>query len=428
MSFADRLSHAWNAFLGRDPTNDLVQYKDLGYGAFYQPDRPRLTMGNDRSIVNAIYNRISVDVADRKIIHAETDDNGRFKKEVNSDLNNCLKLSANIDQTGRALIEDAVITMLDAGVVVLVPIITDVNPNTNAFDIKDMRVGRILEWYPKHVKVNVYNEIVGQKQDIIVDKKTVAIIENPFYSIMNDRNSVLQRLIRKLNLLDAIDEQSGSGKLDLIIKLPYTIRNDARKAQAEERRKDIENQLANSKYGIAYADTTESITQLNRPVENNIMKQVEYLTSMLYSQLGMPESVFNGTADEQTMLNYINRTIEPILAAITLEMTRKFLSTNARTRGQKIIFIEEPFKLMTASNIANIADTLTRDEILSSNELRAQLGFRPVDDPRADELRNKNLNATDQQLDNPILTNNEESDEESPNYESPLDQPLSNFK
>ena len=320
MSFADRLSHAWNAFLGRDPTNDLVQYKDLGYGAFYQPDRPRLTMGNDRSIVNAIYNRISVDVADRKIIHAETDDNGRFKKEVNSDLNNCLKLSANIDQTGRALIEDAVITMLDAGVVVLVPIITDVNPNTNAFDIKDMRVGRILEWYPKHVKVNVYNEIVGQKQDIIVDKKTVAIIENPFYSIMNDRNSVLQRLIRKLNLLDAIDEQSGSGKLDLIIKLPYTIRSDARKAQAEERRKDIENQLANSKYGIAYADTTESITQLNRPVENNIMKQVEYLTSMLYSQLGMPESVFNGTADEQTMLNYINRTIEPILAAITNEM------------------------------------------------------------------------------------------------------------
>ena len=428
MSFADRLSHAWNAFLGRDPTNDLVQYKDLGYGAFYQPDRPRLTMGNDRSIVNAIYNRISVDVADRKIIHAETDDNGRFKKEVNSDLNNCLKLSANIDQTGRALIEDAVITMLDAGVVVLVPIITDVNPNTNAFDIKDMRVGRVLEWYPKHVKINVYNELVGQKQDIIVDKKTVAIIENPFYSIMNDRNSVLQRLIRKLNLLDAIDEQSGSGKLDLIIKLPYTIRNDARKAQAEERRKDIENQLANSKYGIAYADTTESITQLNRPVENNIMKQVEYLTSMLYSQLGMPESVFNGTADEQTMLNYINRTIEPILAAITLEMTRKFLSTNARTRGQKIIFIEEPFKLITASNIANIADTLTRDEILSSNELRAQLGFRPVDDPRADELRNKNLNATDQQLDNPILTNNEESDEESPNYESPLDQPLSNFK
>lgn len=428
MSFADRLSHAWNAFLGRDPTNDLVQYKDLGYGAFYQPDRPRLTMGNDRSIVNAIYNRISVDVADRKIIHAETDDNGRFKKEIDSDLNNCLKLSANIDQTGRALIEDAVITMLDAGVVVLVPIITDVNPNTNAFDIKDMRVGRVLEWYPKHVKISVYNELVGQKQDIIVDKKTVAIIENPFYSIMNDRNSVLQRLIRKLNLLDAIDEQSGSGKLDLIIKLPYTIRNDARKAQAEERRKDIENQLANSKYGIAYADTTESITQLNRPVENNIMKQVEYLTSMLYSQLGMPESVFNGTADEQTMLNYINRTIEPILAAITLEMTRKFLSTNARTRGQKIIFIEEPFKLMTASNIANIADTLTRDEILSSNELRAQLGFRPVDDPRADELRNKNLNATDQQLDNPILTNNEESDEGSPNYESPLDQPLSNFK
>jgi hypothetical protein len=425
MSFADRLSHAWNAFLGRDPTKDLVQYKDLGYGSFYQPDRPRLTMGNDRSIVNAIYNRISVDVADRKIIHAETDDNGRFKKEVNSDLNNCLKLSANIDQTGRALIEDAVITMLDAGVVVLVPIITDVNPNTNAFDIKDMRVGRVLEWYPKHVKISVYNEIVGQKQDIVVDKKTVAIIENPFYSIMNDRNSVLQRLIRKLNLLDAIDEQSGSGKLDLIIKLPYAIRGDARKAQAEERRKDIENQLANSKYGIAYADTTESITQLNRPVENNIMKQVEYLTSMLYGQLGMPNTVFDGTADERVMLNYINRTIEPILSAIANEMTRKFLSSNARTRGQRIMFFEEPFRLVTATNLANIADTLTRNEILSSNELRAQLGFKPVDDPRADELRNKNLNATDLQLQNPIMTRG--SNEESM-VDSPLDQPLNNFK
>lgn len=439
MSFTDRLAHAWNAFLGRDPTKDYIQYPDLGFSSYYQPDRPILTRGNDRSIVNAIYNRIAIDVAQRKIVHVLTDENGRFKKEIDSDLNECLKLSANIDQTGRALIEDAVITMLDSGVVVLAPIVTDVNPELNAFDIKDMRVGRVQEWYPYHVKINVYNETIGQKQDIIVSKDTVAIVENPLYSIMNDRNSILQRLIRKLNLLDAIDEQSGSGKLDLIIQLPYIVKSEARKAQAENRRKDIENQLTNSKYGIAYTDGTEKITQLNRPVENNIMKQVEYLTSMLYSQLGMPDTVFNGTADEQTMLNYINRTIEPILSALTNEMTRKFLSSNARTRGQKIIFFEEPFRLMTATNLANIADTLTRNEILSSNELRAQLGFKPVDDPRADELRNKNLNVSDQQMENPILTDSENGEQgviapEEQNTQvqtesrSPLDQPLSNFK
>lgn len=426
MSFADRLSHAWNAFLGRDPTKEYNRYPDLGYSSYYQPDRPVLTGGNDRSIVNAIYNRIAIDVAQRKIVHVEVDENERYKKDIDSYLNNCLKTSANIDQTGRAFIEDAVITMLDAGVVVITPIETTVNPNLNAFDVKSMRVGRVLEWYPKHVRIKVYNELTGQKQEIVVPKDTVAIIENPLYSIMNDRNSVLQRLIRKLNLLDAIDEQSGSGKLDLIIKLPYAIRGDARKAQAEERRKDIENQLANSKYGIAYADTTESITQLNRPVENNIMKQVEYLTSMLYGQLGMPNTVFDGTADERVMLNYINRTIEPILSAIANEMTRKFLSSNARTRGQRIMFFEEPFRLVTATNLANIADTLTRNEILSSNELRAQLGFKPVDDPRADELRNKNLNATDLQLQNPIMTGS--SNEEESMVDNPLDQPLNNFK
>ena len=294
-----------------------------------------------------------------------------------------------------------------------------------------MRVGRVLEWYPEHVRISVYNQEIGQKQEITVHKNIVAIIENPLYSIMNDRNSILQRLIRKLNLLDAIDEQSGSGKLDLIVQLPFAIRSDARMAQAEDRRKKIEDQLNNSKYGIAYTDVSEKITQLNRPVENNIMKQVEYLTSMLYGQLGMPDSVFNGTADEQTMLNYINRTIEPILSALTDEMTRKFLSQNARTRGQKIIFFEEPFRLMTASNLANIADTLTRNEILSSNELRTQLGFKPVSDPRADELRNKNLNVTDQQMENPILTENGDSESSyagEPNSENPLDQPLSNFK
>lgn len=404
MSFADRLAHAWNAFLGRDPTEEIIQSQNLGFSSYYQPDRPILTRGNDRSIVNAIFNRIAIDVAKRKIKHVYVDENGRYRAEIESDLNNCLQVQANIDQTGRALIEDAVITMLDNGVVALVPIITDVNPELNAFDVKNMRVGRIVEWYPQHVKVNVYNEYTGQKQDIIMDKKALAIIENPLYSIMNDRNSILQRLIRKLNLLDAIDEQSGSGKLDLIIQIPYIVKSEARRAQAESRRKDIENQLTGSKYGIAYTDGTEKITQLNRPVENNIMSQVEYLTSMLYSQLGMPDSVFNGTADEQTMLNYINRTLEPILSAITNEMTRKFLSSNARTRGQAIMFFEEPFKLMTASNVANIADAMIRGQILSPNELRGILGFMPVNDDRANELRNTNLNPTDEQLVNPITT------------------------
>lgn len=426
MSFTDRLSHAWNAFLGRDPTKELTRVSDLGYSSYYQPDRPVLTRGNDRSIVNAIYTRIAIDVAQRSIVHAEVDENGRYVKEIDSYLNECLKLSANIDQTGRAFIEDAVITMLDSGVVVLTPIETTVNPDLNAFDVKDIRVGRVQEWYPQHIRIKVYNEKTGQKEEIVVPKDTVAIIENPLYSIMNDYNSILQRLIRKLNLLDTIDEHSGSGKLDLIIQLPYIIRSDARRSQAEERRKDIEKQLTDTKYGIAYTDGTEKITQLNRPVENNIMKQVEYLTSMLYGQLGMPDTVFNGTADERTMLNYINRTIEPILSALTNEMTRKFLSSNARTRGQRIMFFEQPLGLMTATNLAQIADTLTRNEILSSNELRAQLGFKPVDDPRADELRNKNLNASGEQMANPIST--EGVEEESEQEGNPLDRPLSDFE
>ena len=420
MSFTDRLAHAWNAFLGRDPTKVYQQYPDLGMSSYYQPDHPVLSLGADRSIVNAIFNRIAIDVSQRKIVHAETDENGQYRKEIDSYLNNCLQLSANIDQTGRAFIEDAVITMLDTGCVVITPIDTTVNPDLNAFDIKTMRVGRVTEWYPKHVKIRVYNEKTGQKEEIVVPKETVAIVENPLYSIMNDHNSILQRLIRKLNLLDTIDEHSGSGKLDLIIQLPYIVRSDARKAQAEARRLDIEKQLTDTKYGIAYTDGTEKITQLNRPVENNIMKQVEYLQNLLYGQLGMPASVFDGTADERVMLNYITRTIEPILSALTLEMTRKFLSSNARTRGQAIMFFEEPFKLMTASNIAQVADTFTRNEILSANELRGTLGFKPVDDPRANELRNKNLNATDQQIENPIMTNGQQG--------NPLDQPLDNYK
>jgi len=418
MSFTDRLAHAWNAFLGRDPTN--IGYQNYGPSSYVHPDRPILTGGNDRSIVNSLYNRIAMDVAARPIIHAIADVNGKFKEEVESGLNNCLKVSANIDQTGRGFIQDAVITMLDSGHVVLAPIVTNVDPMEGSFDIKDMRCGTVIEWYPEHVRIRVYNQKTGQKEEITVSKYEVAIIENPLYSIMNDRNSILQRLIKKLNILDAIDEQSGAGKLDIIIQLPYIVRSEARKAQAESRRKDIEKQLTGSKYGIAYTDGTEKITQLNRPVENNIMSQVEYLTSMLYSQLGINSSVFDGSASEQVMLNYINSTVEPILSALSDEMTRKFLTQNARTRGQRIMFFEEPFRLMTATNLANIADTLTRNEILSSNELRSLLGFKPVADARADELRNKNLNASEAQLENPVMTTNEES-----GYS--LDQPLSNF-
>lgn len=424
MSFTDRLSHAWNAFLGRDPTH--IGYQNYGPSSYIHPDRPILTGGNDRSIVNSLYNKIAIDVASRPIVHAKVDENGRYVEEIDSSLNRCLKVSANIDQTGRGFIQDAVLTMLDKGHVVLAPIETNLDPDMyGSFDIKDMRCGTVVEWFPEHVRIKVYNQKSGQKEEITVPKSTVAIIENPLYSIMNDRNSILQRLIKKLNILDAIDEQSGAGKLDIIIQLPYIVKSDSRKAQAEARRKDIEKQLTGSKYGIAYTDGTEKITQLNRPVENNIMSQVEYLTSMLYSQLGINSSVFDCSATEQVMLNYINGTVEPILSAITNEMTRKFLSQNAQTRGQTIMFFEEPFRLMTATNLANIADTLTRNEILSSNELRSLLGFRPVNDPRADELRNKNLNASDQQLENPVMTTN---DEEGINNSESLDQPLSNYK
>ena len=418
MSIRDRLSHAWNAFLGRDPTN-VYDYRQLGTSTYYPTDKPRLTYGNDRSIVNSILTRIAVDTASNKIRHVKTDTNGKYIEEVTSDLNYCLKTGANIDQASSAFIEDVVLTMLDTGVVVLVPIITDFNPQETAFDIRNMRCGKVVEWYPQHVKVNVYNEWKGDREDIVVPKEQVSIIQNPLYSIMNDRNSILQRLIRKLNLLDTIDEQSGSGKLDLIIGLPYLIRSDARKAQAEQRRSELENQLMNSKYGVAYTDGTEKITQLNRPVENNIMKQVEYLTSMLYSQLGMTASVFDGTADEETMLNYNTRTIQPILVAITEEMSRKFLTKNARTRGETIMFFSDPFKLTTVTNIANIADTFTRNAIMSSNEIRSLIGLKPVNDPRADELRNKNLNESPNQGMGPLTT-----DEQSQDFPVELDSSL----
>lgn len=393
MGLLDRVKHGWNAFMNRDPTNF---YRDIGSSYFYRPDRPRLTRGNERSIVTSVYNRIALDVAAIDIKHCRLDENGRFIEEINSHLNNCLNLEANIDQTGRAFIQDVVMSMLDEGCVAVVPTTATANPDiTQAFDIGSMRTAKIVEWYPKHVKVKIYNETTGEKEDLILTKKSVAIIENPLFAVINEPNSTMQRLIRKLNLLDIIDEQSGSGKLDLIIQLPYVIKSEARRQQAEGRRKDIEMQLAGSKYGIAYTDGTEKITQLNRSVDNNLMKQIEYLTSMLYSQLGITQSVLDGTADEQTMLNYHTRSIEPIISAIVDEMKRKFLSKTARAQLQSISFFRDPFKLVPVNNIAEIADKFTRNEIMTSNEIRQIIGMKPSDDPKADELRNSNLNHYD---------------------------------
>lgn len=390
MGFTDRLQHAWNAFIGRDPT---WRKADIGAGYSYRPDHSRLTRGNARSIISSVYNRIAVDAASINIEHARIDANGHYTEILPTGINNCLTLSANLDQTSRAFMEDAVLSLLDEGTIAIVPVDTTVNPiASNSYDILTMRVGKIIEWYPEHVKVQLYNEKTGKKEDVTVPKRTTAIVENPFYSIMNEPNATAQRLIRKLNMLDAVDEQSSSGKLDLIIQLPYVIKSEARRQQAEARRKEIEMQLAGSKYGIAYTDGTERITQLNRAVENNLLSQVQYLTEMLFSQLGMPKSVFDGTADEQTMLNYHNRTIEPILSAIVDEMRRKFLTKTARTQGQSIVFFRDPFKLVPVNQIADIADKFTRNEILSSNEVRQIIGYKPVDDPKADELRNKNLN------------------------------------
>ena len=392
----DRLQHAWSA-LTRAPTN--IPLYNLGVGDAYRPDRRRLTRGNERSIVNAIYNRIAMDVAAVDIKHVRLDENHRFLDEVDSGLNNILCLDANIDQTGRAFIQDVVMSMFDEGVVALMPIETDIKPNeTGSFDIKSMRTAKVTEWYPKHVKLRFYNEDTGKPSEIIMHKRNVGIIENPFYSVMNEPNSTLQRLIRKLNLLDVIDEQSSAGKLDLIIQLPFVVKSDTRKAQAEKRRKDIEMQLAGSKYGIAYTDATEKITQLNRPVENNLMKQVEFLTSTLYGQLGLTEEILKGTADEKTMLNYYNSTIEPILSAIADELKRKFLTKTARTQGQSIEFFKDPFKLVPVNNIADIADKFTRNEIMTSNELRQVIGIKPSDDPKADMLVNSNLNQSPEQL------------------------------
>lgn len=399
-TFGSRLKTAWNAFLNRDPTR---QYRDSGISYSYRPDRPRFTRGNERTIATSVYNRIALDVSAISIQHVRLDDNGRFLETIDSGLNNCLSLSANIDQTGRAFIQDIVMSMFDEGCVAIVPVDTTNNPEiTGSYDIETMRTGKILEWFPRSVKVRVYNDRTGKKEDIILSKEAVAIVENPLYAVINEPNSTMQRLIRKLNLLDAVDEQSSSGKLDLIIQLPYVVKSPTRREQAEQRRKDIETQLSGSRYGIAYTDGTERITQLNRPVENNLLKQIEYLTAMVYSQLGITTSILDGTADEKTMLNYNNRTVEPIVSAIADAMKRTFLTKTARSQKQSIEFFQDPFKLVPVSDLAEIADKFTRNEIMTSNEIRQIVGMKPSADPKADELRNKNL--SEPSGDNPMDT------------------------
>lgn len=421
MGFIERLQHGWNAFINnRDPT---MYYNEVGAGYSTRPDRPRLTRGNERSIVTSVYNRISLDVAAINIQHCKLDDNGRYLSTIDSKLNKCLNLEANLDQTGRAFVQDVVMSMLDEGCVAIVPVETTLDPKvTESYDILSMRTGKILEWFPDHVRVRVYNERTGKKEEIMLPKKSIGIVENPLYAVMNEPNSTMQRLIRKLGLLDVTDEQTASGKLDLIIQLPYIIKSEARRQQAEQRRKDIEMQLAGSKYGIAYTDGTEKITQLNRSLENNLMKQVEYLTNLLFSQLGITQSILDGTADEKTMLNYYSRTIEPIVSAIADEMKRKFLSKTARSQKQSIMFFRDPFKLVPVNDIAEIADKFTRNEIMTSNEIRQIVGLKPSDDPKADQLVNSNLNQPDQQNETTPI------DSTGSDFEEPLaEAPVSDF-
>ena len=411
MGITDRLQHAWNAFLNNDVR---TRYQDMGYYSSYKPDRVRFTRGNERSIVTSVYNRLALDASAMAIKHVRLDDNGRFTEEINSGLQNCLNVEANIDQTGRAFLQDVVMSMLDEGCVAIVPVDTTLNPNlSGSYDINTMRTAKILEWYPAHIRVRVYNDRKGIHEELILPKANVAIIENPLYAVINEPNSTMQRLIRKLNLLDVVDEQSSAGKLDLIIQLPYVIKSEARRQQAEARRKDIEMQLAGSKYGIAYTDGTERITQLNRPAENNLMNQVQYLTEMLYSQLGLTQSILDGSADDKTMLNYYNRTIEPILAAIVDEIKRKFLTKTARAQKQTIMYFRDPFKLVPVNDIAEIADKFTRNEIMTSNEIRQIVGMKPSKDPEADALRNKNLNKSAEEMkEQPIQPEKEVSDKD----------------
>lgn len=409
MSFIERIQNGWNAFMSRAPTNDY----NTGIGSYYRPDRVRFSRGNERSIVTSVYNRIALDVSAIDIKHCQLDEDGRYMHDVNSGLNECLNLSANTDQTGKAFIQDIVMSMLDEGCVAIVPVVTTCDPRkTGSYDILAMRTGKIVEWKPKHVKVQVYNDQTGYKEELLLPKSMVGIVENPLYAVINEPNSTMQRLIRKLRLLDVTDEETASGKLDLIIQLPYVIKTEARREQAEKRRKNIEMQLAGSKYGIAYTDGTERITQLNRSLENNLMKQIEYLTDMVFSQLGISKTILDGTADEQTMLNYYTNTIEPIVTAIVNEMRRKFLTQTARTQGKSIVYFRDPFKLVPVNNIADIADKFTRNEIMSSNEFRQIIGRKPSDDPKADQLVNSNISQS-KQTEQQWVNNPEEQNEQS---------------
>lgn len=407
LNLSTRLAHAWNAFTSRDPT----QYIITGPGYSSRPDRPRLSRGNEKSIATSIFNRIALDVSSVSIKHCRLDKNGRYVEDIDSGLNNCLTLEANKDQTGRAFIQDAVLSMLDEGCVALVPVETTIDPkNSNSYQIDSMRTGKITEWYPDMVRVRLYNDRTGEKEEILLPKSQVAIIENPLYAVVNEYNSTMQRLIRKLSLLDVTDEQTASGKLDLIIQFPYGIKTETRREQAERRRKDIIEQLAGSQYGIAYTDGTEKITQLNRSLENNLLKQVEYLTNMVYSQLGITQSVLDGTADEKTMLNYTNRTVEPIISAIVDELKRKFLTKTARSQLQSIVYFRDPFRLVPVNDIAEIADKFTRNEIMTSNEIRQIVGMQPSKDPKADELVNSNISQAKQDI--PQTSNATEVNEE----------------
>ena len=420
MTVATRLKHAWNTFMNRD---SYVSRMSIGPSYGYRPDRPLFSRGNERSIITSVYNRIALDVSSMTVQHVRLDGSDRFKEVIESGLNNCLTVEANVDQTGRAFMQDIVMSMLDEGCVAIIPVDTNFDPEkTGGIDIETMRTGKILEWFPQHVKVRVYNDQRGEKEDILVPKSTVGIVENPFYAVMNEPNSTMQRLIRKLNLLDAIDEQNSSGKLNLIIQLPYVIKTEARRQQAELRRQDIENQLASSKYGVAYTDGTEHVVQLNRPVENNLMSQIEYLTSMLYSQLGITQSILDGTADEKTMLNYYNRTIEPIISAIVDEMKRKFLTKTARSQNKSIMFFRDPFKLVPVADLAEISDKFTRNEIATSNEIRQVIGWKPSADPKADELRNSNLSEPGGSVTD--VTNGNETDSSTDDYDALVNEVL----
>lgn len=393
MGLTDRLKHAWDAFRNRDPTS-----YDYGLSYSYRPDRARFTRGNDRSILTSVLNRIAMDAAAIDIQHVRLDENGRYKETLDSGLNHCLNVEANIDQSGRAFRQDIFASLLDEGCVAIVPVEISVDPKRGSYSIDSMRVGKVIEWFPEHVRVRLYNQKVGKHEEIVLPKKIVALPENPFYAVMNEPNSTAQRLMRKLSLLDVVDEHNCSGKLDLIIQLPYVVKTDLRRTQADRRRKDVEDQLASSKYGVAYIDGTERVTQLNRPIENNLMKQIEYLQNLFYSQLGMTATVMDGTADEKTMLNYNNRAIEPIISAVVDEMKRKFLTKTARSQRQSIVFFRDPFRLVPVNDLAEIADKMTRNEIMTSNEIRQVIGMKPSEDPNADTLRNKNLSVSNEEI------------------------------